>query len=202
MIKIIICDDEPEVRRALHGFLLKYGKEAGVQFDVALCKSGAELLEEHRKNGSDLILLDIEMPQGNGMQAARTLREQGGEAVIIFITNMVQYALEGYGVQAYRFLEKPVTYERFVQVIEGGVAQAAKNGCSLLTVKNARGVLRLRIGDILFAETARGHVLLHCAHGSSLPFWGRQKEEGAACFGPFSFEMRRARPFAGEDYML
>ena len=166
MIKIIICDDEPEVRRALHGFLLKYGKEAGVQFDVALCKSGAELLEEHRKNGSDLILLDIEMPQGNGMQAARTLREQGGEAVIIFITNMVQYALEGYEVQAYRFLEKPVTYERFVQVIEGGVTQAAKNRRSLLTVKNARGVLRLRIGGILFAETARGHVLLHCAHGS------------------------------------
>lgn len=38
------------------------------------------------------------MPQGNGMQAARTLREQGGEAVIIFITNMLQYALEGYEV--------------------------------------------------------------------------------------------------------
>ena len=87
-------------------------------------------------------------------------------------------------------------------MIEGGVAQAAKNRRSLLTVKNARGVLRLRIGDILYAETARGHVLLHCAHGSSLPFWGRQKEEGAACFGPFSFEMRRARPFAGKGHML
>ena len=165
MIKVIICDDEQEIRQALQGYLLQYEKTAGLQFEIVACKTGKELLESFDRAGCDLILLDIEMPEGNGMEAARAIRQKSAEPVIIFITNMVQYALEGYEVQAYRFLEKPVEYDRFVKVIDGAVSQILKNDKYVLTVKNADGIARIKAADILYAETFRGHVLIHCVYG-------------------------------------
>lgn len=170
MIRVMICDDEPAIRTALREYLVRFAREKGVAFETAECQSGAELTERLNEERCDLLLLDIEMPGGNGMEAARVIRKKDADVVIVFITNLVQYALEGYEVQAWRFLEKPVDYGQFARVIEGAVSRIGQRESGFLSVKNEAGLSRIRAADILYAETCRGHVMLHC------------REEAVECF--------------------
>jgi len=161
----MICDDEPQICRKLREYLIRYGRESSAEFTIAECHSGAELTEHLEQEPCELLLLDIEMPGGNGMEAAREIRKRDGDLVIVFITNLVQYALEGYEVQAWRFLEKPVEYSAFARVIEGAVRQIKERETCCLSVKNGEGLMRVRAGEILYLETCRGHVLIHCRQG-------------------------------------
>lgn len=161
MIKIAICDDDPNVRKTVKYYLDQYANAHSVSFDVLFCGNGDELLGIAP---CDLILLDIDMPGLNGMLAARKLREREDEAVIIFITNMVQYALEGYEVKAYHFIKKPVQYVQFAHVLQGALQLIDEKADSFLSVKNGSGIHHIRVQDIVFAETCKGHVLLHTQH--------------------------------------
>jgi len=165
MIRVMICDDEPSVRAQLREYLVRLSRSTSLSFDIRECRSGAELTAALEEERCDLLLLDIEMPGGNGMEAARAIRRNDGDTVIVFITNLVQYALEGYEVQAWRFLEKPVGYEQFVRVIESAAYRIKQQKSDHLTLKNENGLIRIRVSDILYAETCRGHVLIHCRSG-------------------------------------
>ena len=68
------------------------------------------MLENYSK-GTDVLLLYIQMGQINGMDTARKIRVLDDRVEIIFITSLIEYALEGYEVRAYRYLIKPVKYE-------------------------------------------------------------------------------------------
>ena len=69
-------------------------------------EDGEEIVEKY-DNNYDLILLDIEMPRMNGMDAAERIREKDEDVVMMFITNMAQYAIRGYSVGALDFVMKP-----------------------------------------------------------------------------------------------
>mgnify|MGYP000535369753 CR=1 FL=1 len=61
----------------------------------------------------DIVILDIEMPGMNGMEAAEKIRQADEDVVLMFITNMIQYAIRGYSVGALDFVMKPVNYYTF-----------------------------------------------------------------------------------------
>lgn len=162
MIRVMICDDEPNIRSLLREYLMRCSRNTELAFDIRECGSGGELTAQLKECRCDLLLLDIEMPGGNGMEAARAIRQRDADVVIVFITNLVQYALEGYEVQAWHFLEKPITYEQFARVIQGAAYQIEQQKSDYLSIKNENGLNRIHVAEILYAETYRGHVLIHC----------------------------------------
>jgi len=109
MYHIAIVEDEKEFRSQLQTYLKQYEKENQVFFQISEFEDGADILENY-KNEYDLILLDIEMPKMNGMDAAEQIREKDEDVVLMFITNMAQYAIRGYSVGALDFVMKPITY--------------------------------------------------------------------------------------------
>ena len=84
---------------------------------ISVFTDGDEITEGYRPN-YDIILMDIEMCFMNGMTAAQEIRKLDPEVVIIFITNMVQYAIQGYAVGALDYILKPVNYEEFGSCID------------------------------------------------------------------------------------
>ena len=112
MYHIAIVEDEKEFRDQLQIYLKQYGKENQISFQISVFEDGADILEEY-KNEYDMILLDIEMQKVNGMDAAEQIREKDEDVVLMFITNMAQYAIRGYSVGALDFIMKPVTYYTF-----------------------------------------------------------------------------------------
>ena len=112
MLRVAVAEDNPKDRERLLSFLKKYGEEKDVQIEVAEYTDGSELLDQYRPR-YDVIFLDVEMPQMDGMKAAEKIRETDEEVILIFITNMAKYAIRGYEVQALDYVLKPVKYEAF-----------------------------------------------------------------------------------------
>lgn len=107
MVNIAICDDEKYFREKIKEYIEKYMKKMGIDFHIDLFSDGSELL----KMGSDIssytmIFLDINMDEIDGIDTARKIREYNLEVYIIFVTAYIKYSLEGYKVNAIRYILK------------------------------------------------------------------------------------------------
>lgn len=112
MTRIAIVEDEAAVREQLAGYVQRYTRQYGTQFEVTMFTDGVEILEDYRPV-YDIIFLDVEMQHLDGMETARRIRELDSDVLLIFITNMAQYAIKGYAVGALDYVLKPVPYFAF-----------------------------------------------------------------------------------------
>ena len=110
MIKIAICEDEKEQQELLKSYIDQIFDGLSVKYELEIYNLGEELLDSYSKD-IDILLLDIQMGQINGMDTARKIRELDDKVEIIFITSLIEYVLEGYEVRAYRYLIKPIKYD-------------------------------------------------------------------------------------------
>ena len=95
MVKIAIVDDDPADLAQLTACLERYQAEQSEQFSVRSFTNPADFLNAYRSD-YDLVFMDIEMPLFNGMEVARQLREIDSVVTLVFVTNMEQYAINGY----------------------------------------------------------------------------------------------------------
>lgn len=117
MTRIAIVEDEAAVRGQLAGYVQRYTRQYGTPFEVTEFTDGMEILEDYRPQ-FDIIFLDVEMKHLDGMETARRIRERDGGVLIVFITNMAQYAIRGYAVGALDYVLKPVPYFAFSQQLQ------------------------------------------------------------------------------------
>ena len=101
-LKVAVCDDEKIICNEIKKRLLEIRPE----FEVLLFSSGDELIKSDKN--FDLIFLDIEMPQLDGMETAQILRKNHKNEYIIFLTSHSELMAEAFKVKAFRFLEKPI----------------------------------------------------------------------------------------------
>lgn len=161
MIRVAIVEDEASYARTLTDYLARYGTEYGRRFDIATYVDGEDIVSNYR-TGFDIILMDIEMRSMDGMTAAKRIRETDGDVVIMFITNMAQYAIQGYEVDALDYVLKPISYFAFAKRIERAISRLdlhRRPGRSIIiTARN--GSSRVAVADILWIES-RGHRLTY-----------------------------------------
>ena len=138
MLRVAVAEDNPKDRERLLSFLKKYGEEKDVQIEVAEYTDGSELLDQYRPC-YDVIFLDVEMPQMDGMKAAEKIRETDEEVILIFITNMAKYAIRGYEVQALDYVLKPVKYEAFTVKMDKVKRLAEKKKDKSISIKTWYG---------------------------------------------------------------
>ena len=160
MITAAIVDDDPNIRETLQAALIKDTQKRRIPVQLSVCASGSEFLTLPKEKW-DLVLMDVEMPGQNGIETARQLRRVNEPATIIFITNYIQYALEGYEVQAFRYLLKPIDAAQFEQVVGTALDEIHHRQTAYLQLKGRSEIIRLAIDELIYAETERGHLLLH-----------------------------------------
>ena len=155
MTRIAIVEDEAAVREQLAGYVQRYTRQYGIQFEVTMFTDGVEILEDYRPV-YDIIFLDVEMQHLDGMETARRIRELDSDVLLIFITNMAQYAIKGYAVGALDYVLKPVPYFAFSQQLQKAVNQLAKRTRHYLAVSVDGGMRRLDAATIYYIES-EGH---------------------------------------------
>lgn len=160
MLHVAVCDDDASVRQLLQTYLNRYAKENRRSIQATLFSDGNEI-KEADLSATDLLIMDIQMPGLNGLDAARSIRRTNQTLPIIFFTSYVQYALEGYEVQAFRFLLKPLDYPQFSEVVGKALEQISQRQEAFLTIQSNDEMLRIPIGEIDYAETDRGRILIH-----------------------------------------
>lgn len=164
MIRIGIVEDDPASAALLVDYLRRYESEHGEQFAVRRFADGAEVVAAYRPD-FDILLLDVEMPGLDGFSAAEQIRQVDPEVVLIFITNMTQYAIKGYEVDALSYVLKPVPYFAFSQEIKRSVARLRRRSADYLLLTVEGGLVRVATDDIVFLESAKHRTTVHTVDG-------------------------------------
>ena len=164
MIKIAIVEDEPEYARQLEQFLQRYAAENDQPIQT-LCFSDGDEIALNYKPDYDIILLDVQMKFMDGMTAAEIIRQSDPEVVIIFITNMAQYAIRGYAVDALDYVLKPVSYFAFSQRLERAIGRMKRRARRFVTIAIRGGAQKLDVERLLYVESQGHSLVFHTAGG-------------------------------------
>ena len=151
MIRIAIAEDDPQCFAQLERYIGEYGREIGRAFQVTRYDNGEDLVERYKPE-FDLILMDVEMPFMDGMTAAGYVREKDPEVVIVFVTNLAQYAIQGYSVNALDYILKPVSYFAFSQRLGRALQYVKKREEACITVAVKGGAVKLEVNAIYYIE--------------------------------------------------
>ena len=165
MIRIAMVEDDPQYRQQLTQYLRRYEQESGESFHISEFSDGAEIAEDYRPV-YDIILMDIEMRYMDGMTAAERIRELDMEAVIIFITNMPQFVMKGYTVDAMDYVLKPITYYAFSQRIDRALRRMKRRTKRFVAITSQGGMMKLEVSQITFVEVRDHDLLYHTTKGS------------------------------------
>lgn len=170
MLKIVIVEDNAVEADALNECLQRWSDEAGETIMVERFSSADKFLYNYG-GGSDVCFMDIAMPGTDGMEAARKLRKIDSDVPLIFVTNLAQYAMCGYKVDALDYFLKPVNYYDLKLRMER-IRKKYKHDTTvhLTTVDGAQKVISLR--DVLYIES-NDHVLAYRTEKET--FFSREK---------------------------
>lgn len=163
MVNIAIVEDEDSYASQLTEFINKYEAESGSSFRITRFKDGDEITNGY-KGQFDIILMDIEMKLMDGMTAAEEIRKLDQEVVIMFITNMTNYAIRGYQVDALDYVLKPVSYFAFSQKLGRAIARMKKGSSKTISIELPSGIKKLDIDNVFYIES-EGHNLVFYTSG-------------------------------------
>ena len=165
MLKIAVVEDQQEVRDELCRFIRQYAAENSLQVEVLPIEDGA-VIAEHYEPGYDIIFMDVEMPGLDGFGAAEKIRAVDADAVLVFVTNMAQYAIKGYEVDALDYVLKPVNYYQFCTKLSRAVQRVQRRRGGQVVLQLAGGGMQvLSTGDIYYLETHDRLLWYHTTKG-------------------------------------
>ena len=178
LLQVMICDDDPEFR-------IRFRQAVGdtldqMNIDHRIClMNGKGDITPNILNGCDLVFLDLKFAQEdyNGIDIARMIRQYRKDAVIIFVSDYIEYAPEGYEVQAFRYLLKPKAFTVLPDVLEKAVSRLHDHS-SVLKIKNGGDWITLPVESILYAESRLRTVILHVLQ--------EQEEKQYLCYAAIS----------------
>ena len=157
-MKIGLCEDNATHSKLIRQMLFKWGKKHGVHLDVSTFPNAESFLFQlPNETPFDLLLLDIQMGQMNGMELAKTLRGQKNEVPIIFLTALMDYVFEGYDVGAVHYLLKPIREQSFWDCLDAATKKMENSPVAMLIVDKRK----FRQNDILYAESDSHYVNIH-----------------------------------------
>lgn len=151
MIKVAIVEDTKNERDVLVGMLNKYELNSKHKFLISVFESGIEFLANYTSD-FDIIFMDIGLPGLNGMETAKKLREMDKNVNLIFVTNMAQYAVKGYEVDALAFLIKPLTYYYFKMMLTKAINRVEINGKKGILIQTEDGMKKIITDELLYIE--------------------------------------------------
>jgi DNA-binding LytR/AlgR family response regulator len=161
MIRICIVEDELEQAELLKGYINKYGNAKKQPFSITHLTDGIDLVDDY-KSQFDIILLDIQMKHLDGMSAAEKIRKVDPDVIIIFITSTVQYAVQGYAVDALGYVLKPVPFTQFEQLFDKAITRVqAKQQRVYIKVSVDDKQIKLDCSAIYYIESQRNNVVIH-----------------------------------------
>jgi DNA-binding LytR/AlgR family response regulator len=152
-------EDDDSAAETLEDCIERYGREFGMEFSVVRFASAVEFLKKERS--CDLVFMDIDLPGISGMEAAELMRAYDKTTPLIFVTNLAQYAVMGYQVNALDFIVKPVSYYSFSMRMDKAVRAMERGGHKRLTVATRDGISVLEYWEILYIETVKHDLVYH-----------------------------------------
>lgn len=166
MIHIAVCDDESEVIEKINDSVTRFLTDNKHSFTIEKYYSGESLIESKKK--FDLIFLDIEMKELNGIETAQAIRSKDLDVKIVYITSYTDYWRRAYKVHAFDFISKPFSDEDIHNVLKDFLRIYNAENEKTVELKTADGAAVLKTKDILYfyiKDKEKRKVIVNTSHG-------------------------------------
>lgn len=160
-MNIAVCDDEYYWREAVSVLLNEYKNKRHIELYITCFSDGLSLTKSSKT--FDVIFMDYQMEELNGVETARKLRSANNNCTIIFISAFPNTAPEAFEVNAFRFLVKPINKTKLFQSLDDYQKQIDKE--RFLVFKTHNGTVKIKESDIIYCEAAQKHTFIHTVNG-------------------------------------
>ena len=175
MIKFAICDDEPLMAQELAGHLADYMKENLITaYSVSSFSDGRALLDAIDR--FDVIFLDIQMEQPDGMETAKLLRRRGDHSLLVFVTVLKELVFDAFQVEAYDYLLKPLDRARFKQTMERVLRSLDRKTAEDIVIQRGTGCEVVLLSDIVYCEVLGRKIYLHKHDGTVSDYYDKLED--------------------------
>ncbi len=159
-IRAAIVEDDEKASQNLKALLERYEKENKTPITITYYPDALKFLNDYKPN-FDLVFMDINLPFLNGLEAAHKLRSYDPNVILIFVTDLAQYAIKGYEVNAFDYIVKPVVYEHLVSKLDKVIRIIEENDKEIkINIKSDDGYVVLSASSIRYIEVVN-HVLFY-----------------------------------------
>lgn len=161
--KAAVCDDSAADRQYLSDLVRQWARSAGHTVTIAEFPSAESFLFHYAEEKDyDILLLDIEMGNMDGITMARRLRRENDTVQIVFITGYSDYIAEGYEVDALHYLMKPTGRDKLFSVLDRAAEKLKKNE-KVLTLETGGETIRIPVYQIRYADVQGNYVTIHAS---------------------------------------
>lgn len=173
-LRLAICDDEPDCLRQYRGLLERVFEDNGISVLISLFSNCKELMfaMEDDAESIDLVFLDINMPEMNGIEMARWIRDKQFHCEIVFLTVSQEHMLQAFDVGAFHYIVKDVTPKKKMEEICIKAANAVSRSKSEVITVSCAGESRvIQVQDILYFEVRNYIIIVHYSGSESFEFY-------------------------------
>lgn len=160
VFNIALVEDDQETADKIKGFVDRYTLETGIEFNFVHFLDGDDITYEYEPK-YDIIFLDVEMKHLDGVKTAEYIRTKDENVILIFMTNMAQYAIKGYSVNALDFLLKPVPYFAFAEQLKKTTEIISKKKTNSILITDADGTHKIEKRTIMYVESYKHKIIVH-----------------------------------------
>lgn len=169
MLKIALCDDDTIQIELLQELLAEYNTVSPHKVEVASFFAGSDLLRSIRQNGRfDIYILDVMMPDMDGLALARRLRENDDSGKIVFLSSATSFVFKAFAVSASGYLIKPINPNELYEMINTLREKIEKETPSFVQIIAETGLRRIEVKDILYVDTIERAPVYHLKDGSEI----------------------------------
>lgn len=164
-MNIAVVDDNLNDRKMILDYLSQFFNESGLDYTTSTFEDGVSFLKDYSFS-YDFIIFDIDMPQMSGIDTAKELRKKDSNVTIMFVTNMPQYALEGYSVEAVDYVLKPLSYPDFRLKMKKATRYILRNSVKKVPINTTEeGLITVDSSDIYYVESKLHYIYYHTKKG-------------------------------------
>ena len=166
-MNIAVCDDNEMCRKILAMLLDSYSKQ-NPQYEIifSVYEHADDLLTAAKKTGGfDIYILDILMPDTNGVELGVLLRETDHIGKIIYLTSSEEFVFDAFKAQPFNYILKPVEKERLFSVLDAAIDDIICKMEKSIIVKTTDGNVKLSVDNIMYAELINRAVFYYLANG-------------------------------------
>lgn len=180
-LRIAYCEDESIQLDYMEELIKKWAENNKIEYCFSGFRSAKEFLFENEDNYPfDVVILDIDMEEMDGMKLARKIRECDMKLPIVFLTNRKEYVFEGYEVNAYRYLLKPMNEEKLAEIFND-ISKMTNKEKRYLIEKQDSELIKIELEDIMYLESNGHYLTIHTIKDNIVVKKSLQEEIRAIC---------------------
>ncbi|MCD7812794.1 MAG: LytTR family DNA-binding domain-containing protein [Lachnospiraceae bacterium] len=161
MVRIAICDDSSADAKFVENQVKAWAAARQAKIYTQVFSSAESFLFQYAEDKRwDILILDIEMGQMDGVTMAKTIRKENEALQIVFVTGYSDYIAEGYEVAALHYLIKPVKVEKLFSVLDRALEKRKQNE-RCLNLEMGGEMVRIPLYEIRYLDVRLNYVTIH-----------------------------------------